>query len=311
MMSLNPSKINTTRRMRIPMPRAAFRLTENTDPEERLEEAALWKAMYDEYGAEGIVAVRAHDEAPEGLPVFGRTPKFPVPCANPVSARLEYWNDPAFLAACCREFHVAPFESAEAIVRSLQARGKGAFIKSTSLKHFTATIRLGEDFREKVGVMAYSFIDGGPALMVQELVEVEYEYRYFVIDGQIVAFSPNMTSLTPIDYPLPPCTVFRTPDSRALEIRPDIVTALDRVAAELATSMATPHACIDVGLINGVPGAVEMNPMQIGQVGLFASSVRALARASKSLVANYSPAVSAAFTFVGTSDEEEFKDFGP
>lgn len=67
-----------------------------------------------------------------------------------------------------------------------------------------------------------------------------------------------MTSLIPIDYPLPPGTVFRTPSSVALEIRPDIVTALDTVAAELATSMATPHACIDVGLINGIPGAVEV-----------------------------------------------------
>jgi hypothetical protein len=266
--------------------------------------------MYDEYGADGIVAVRELGEAPEGLPVFGRTPKFPVPCANPVSTHLEYWNDPAFLAVCRREFHVVPFENAEAIVRSLQARGKGAFIKSTSLKHFTATILPREDFREKVGVMAYSFIDGGPALMVQELVEVEYEYRYFVVDDVIITSSPNMTSLTPIDHPLPPGAVFRKPSSAALEIRPGIVTALDRVAADLATSMATPHACIDVGLINGIPGAVEMNPMQIGQVGLFASSVRALAKASVGLTNDYVPSVNVPFN-KAAGDEVDFSDFAP
>lgn len=293
------------------MLKAAFRLTDNTDPEERLEEAALWKAMYDEYGADGIVAVRELDDAPKGLPVFGRTPKYPFLCANPVSARLEYWNDPAFLDACRREFHVVPFEEAERIVRSLQARGKGAFLKSTSLKHYTATIRPYEDFREKVGVMAYSFIDGGPALMVQELVSVEYENRYFAIDGEVVTSSPNMTSLTPIDYPLPPGTVYRTPHTATPEFQPSIVKALDTLAAQIASSMATPHACIDLALINGVPGAVEMNPMQIGQVGLFASSVRALARASETLVANYSPDLSTAFTFAGAGDEEEFKDFGP
>jgi hypothetical protein len=292
------------------MLKAAFRLTDNADPEERLEEAALWKAMYDEYGADGIVAVRDRDKAPEGLPVFGRTPKFPASCANPVSSRLEYWNDPAFISACRREFHVVPFEKAEPIVRDLQARGKGAFIKSTSLKHFTATIQSDEDFHEKVGVMAYSFIDGGPALMVQELVNVEYEYRYFIIDGMVVTSSPNMTSLTPIDYPLPSGAVFRTPHSPRLEIRPDIVTALSRVASDLARSMETPNACIDVALINGVPGAVEFNPMQIGQLGLFASSVRALAKASVSLVNDYVPSVQPQFNKL-PNDEEEFSDFGP
>ncbi|MDW9478872.1 DUF4343 domain-containing protein [Sinorhizobium meliloti] len=292
------------------MYRAAFRLTDNTDPEERLEEAALWKAMYDQYG-KAIVAVRGHADAPRGLPVFGRTPRFPVQCANPVPPRLDYWTDPAFLGACRRGFHVVPFEDAEPIVRGLQARGQGAFVKSTNLKHFTTTVGADEDFREKIGVMAFSFIDGGPELMVQELALIEYEYRYFVIDRQVVTSSPNMTWLTPIDYPLPNGTVFRTPRTTIPESRLDIVSALESLAADLASSMATPHACIDVALINGVPGVVEMNPMQIGQVGLFASSVRALARASESLIASYVPETSLAFTVAAAADEEEFTDFGP
>ena len=293
------------------MPRAAFRLTDNADPEERLEEAALWKAMYDQYGPDGIVAIRGHAEAPHGLPVFGRTPKFPVPCANPVSQRLAYWTDTAFLNACRREFHVVPFEDAEPIVRDLQARGKGAFIKSTSLKHFTTTVGPDEDFRKKIGVMAFTFIDGGPELMIQELALVEYEYRYFVVDGEIVTSSPNMTWLTPIDYPLPNGTVFRTPQTTIPESRPDIVSELNYLVVDVASSMAMPHACIDVALINGVPGVVEMNPMQIGQVGLFASSVRALARASESLAASYVPDASSPYPFAQARDEEEFTDFGP
>jgi hypothetical protein len=293
------------------MIRAVFRLTDNTDPEERLEEAALWKAMYDHYGEDGIVAIRDLSLAPDGLPVFGRTPKFPAPSANPVSEKLEYWTDPAFLAACRREFHCVPFEEAEAVVKGLQARGKGAFIKSTSLKHFTAIVDPDGDFREKVGVMAFSFIDGGPPLMVQELAKIEYEHRYFAIDGRIVTSSPNMTSLTPIDYPLGAGTVYRTPQTSERENRPDIVHALDRLAAHVASSMATPHACIDVAMINGGPGIVELNPMQIGQTGLFACDVRALARASESLVASYVPEPAFVFGQSPADDEEDFNDFAP
>ncbi|MCS4089705.1 ATP-grasp domain-containing protein [Rhizobium sp. BK176] len=292
------------------MLRAAFRLTENTDPEERLEEAALWKAMHDHYGPDGIVAVRELSQAPDGLPMFGRTPKFPVQSANPVSDTLEYWTDRAFLAACRREFYTVPFEAAEKLVRGIQARGKGAFIKSTSLKHYTAIVQRDGDFREALGDMAYSFMDGGPLLMVQELATIEYEYRYFAIDGRIVTSSPNMTALTPIDYPLPPGTVYRTPHDPVPERRHEILQALSRLAANVASSMAVPHACIDVAMINGGPGIVEMNPMQIGQVGLFACDVRALARASETLVASYVP--EPAFGFGQSStDEEDFNDFGP
>jgi hypothetical protein len=293
------------------MHRAAFRLTDNIDPEERLEEAALWKAMYDHYGPDGIVGVHGTEAAPEGLPVFGRSPRFPAPCANPVPEHLPYWTDPAFIAACGREFHVAPFEEAEVLVADLHMRGKGAFLKSTRLKHFTASIPPGASFRDVVGPMAFSFIDGGPLLMVQELATIEYEYRYFVIDRGIVTFSPNMTSLTPIDHPLQLGTVYRTPQSRLREYRPEIVRDLHSVAGKVADTMSSAHACLDIAMINGVPGVVEMNPMQIGQIGLFACSVRALAEASEELVASYDPGTAPAFKPLASSDEEEFIDFGP
>lgn len=296
------------------MPIAAFVLTQNTDPEERLEEAALWKALFDEFGGDGVVAVSEHSSAPDGIPVFGRTPRLPMDCRNPVSSRLEYWKDPAFLAACGREFNVATFSEAERLVADLHSRKRGAFIKSTNLKHFTATIPCGTDFMRQMGAMAYSFIDGGPSLMVQEHVKVEYEYRYFVVGRRIVASSPNMISLTPIDFPLPEGTVYRlTSVGTPPEVRHDLVVSFDALAQRLCSEMAGDHACIDLALIDGRPGVVEMNPMQIGQVGLFASSVRDLAAAARELASSYVPSTNPVVTHGKQTDrdQEDYSDFTP
>lgn len=287
------------------MSRAAFRLTGNMDPEERLEEAALWKAMYDFYGPNRIFAFEGEQPDDDTLPVFGRSPGVMTQCRNPVPTRLDYWTDPAFLENCQREFHVASLEDAEKIVKGLQSRGKGAFLKSTRLKHHTQVIGPKDDFMRTLGAMAYSFIDG-PSLMVQEFAKIEFEYRYFVIESRIVTSSPNMIALTPIDYPLAAGTVYRTPETRTPEQHPDLIASYDRLVKSVIDTMGSHHACIDVGLINGKPGVVEMNPMQLGQVGLFACSVRELAAASESLVNAYVPNPRPQLAAL---DEQEFEDF--
>lgn len=266
------------------MASVAFRLTSNPDPEERLEEAALWKAMKDEYGDE-IVAIREDSEVLEDLPTFGRPLKNPfIAGANPVSNVLPYWQDPAFLSRAGRRFGTFEFDDAIEEVSRLHAEGLGAFIKSTRSKHAIFRIMPGEDFYDVVQDMAYSFIDGGPELMVQEDCVVEYEYRFFCIDREIVTASPIQWSLTPIDFPLREGTVFRRPDSAQAELRPDIVHALHELAKETALEMDGPHASIDCAIINGKPAIVEFNPMRLGQLGLYAADVRALASASRSLL---------------------------
>lgn len=93
-------------------------------------------------------------------------------------------------------------------------------------------------------------------------------------------------ALTPIDHPLPAATAYRTPTDKQPVNAPEVVRALREVALEVAAAMETPHASIDCAMINGRPGVVEMNPMRLGHLGLYAADVRALARASRVLLAN-------------------------
>jgi hypothetical protein len=260
-----------------------FRLTENNDPEERLEEAALWKAMHDEYG-EAIEAITPKDERP-GAVIFGRGRRFQGRAeGNPVPEHLPYWGDKAFLAGCHRVFDTVPYAEVQPLVSALHAMGKGAFIKSTRPKHAIVRVPIGRTVFDEFDALALSFIDGGPPLMVQEECEIEYEHRFFVIDREVVTHSPIQWALTPLDYPLAEGCVYRTPKSKTADIRSDIVADLFGLAKWTATAMRYPHASIDCALINGEPGVVEFNPMQLGQLGLYACDVRALARASRKLL---------------------------
>lgn len=247
-----------------------FRLTNLHDPEERLEEAALWKAMHDVFGS-AITAV-SEGEADYGRPlrfVFGTSHRGRTP-------DIAYWNDPAFLRHARRRFWVGPWEEAENQVQALHADGLGAFIKSTVAKDWIARVPVGQSLSDVAGDMAYSYIDGGPPVMVQELAKVTYEHRFFVIGRRIVTHSPNAAHLTPLDHPQ--IYDFTTPH----DAEPSLFVAggfLSAVADDIALTMAVPDAVVDCALINGQPACVEINPMVVGGVGLFACDVRALARA--------------------------------
>lgn len=241
-----------------------FRLTDNADPEERLEEAALWKAMHDEYG-DNISPLP--DDAESGV-CFGRIGR---KIRNHVSDDLPYWTDSAFLLHTRRRFTVVNYDGLRDAVAALHADGLGAFVKSTKSKHYIARIPVGTSFENGIGDMAYSFMDGGPHLMVQQLIEPTYETRFFCIGRQIVTESPIDAKLTPIDFP------------RVKHPAP-IASALMTVAVNIARYMRMPHASIDCALIDGEPGVIELNPMILGNLGLYACDVRALARASRQLI---------------------------
>ena len=270
--------------------RLAYRLTGIQDPEERLEEAALFKAMCDYYGRDAVLAFTEAPPSDRDLPVFGRNPPPYVRSCNPVSAKLDYWEDDAFLRNAGRAFHVGTFAEARETCQSLQACGKSVFLKSARQKHFKLCLGPNDDFMADMADMAFSFMDG-QLLLVQEFVKMEYEHRFFVIDRRVVTSSPNMQALTPLDFPLPAGTVYRTPSSPDPEVRPDVVRSLENLAARIAEDMDYPHACVDIAMIAGKPGVVEFNPMQLGHLGLFACDVQALAAASESLVMTYSPDV--------------------
>lgn len=244
-----------------------FRLTDNRDPEERLEEAALWKAMHDEYGDD--IALLP-DDAKAGV-CFGRMGGVTSGIRNHVSDTLPYWDDPAFLRHAERRFTVVDFEGLRAAVAALHSDGLGAFVKSTCSKHYICRVPVGTTLDEAMDAMAYSFMDGGPRLMVQQLIEPTYGRRFFCIGRRIVTESAINARLTPIDFP---CQSQPGP----------VVEALRDVARSVAVDMRVPHASIDCALIDGKPGVVELNPMLLGNLGLYACDVRALARASRALI---------------------------
>lgn len=248
---------------------ATFRLTEGVDPEERLEEAALWKAMHDAFGGRIAPVTGAAEDSP-GLKVYGRPRRYDG--ARP----LPYWSDPAFLRETRRAFRFCGIEDVSAVVGELHAVGLGAFIKSTRDKHAIFRVPVGSDPRDVIGDFAYSFIDGGPALMVQALCEMTYEWRFFCVGRKIVTHSPNAVHLTPLDFGR--AVAYRTPADKTSSGGPSWIEArLRPVAERIAADMATEDAVIDCALINGEPGCVELNPMIVGGVGLFACDVRALA----------------------------------
>jgi hypothetical protein len=282
-----------------------FRLSDNTDPEERLEEAALWKAMSDLYG-DRISAVTPESPAGDDWIMFGRGIRFGTG-QEPVSSKLDYWTDPAFLDNCGREFSLVPYEGLRAAVADLHARGVGAFVKSTRMKHFVCRIPVGVDVDDAVGPMAFSFMDGGPSLMVQALAEVKYEYRFFVVAREIVADSPVMVSLTPLDHRESVGMVYETPTSARRHMRRELVEEYFALAEKVIADMVPDHVVIDIALIDGEPALIEMNPMQLGQVGLYASNVRNLAAASETLIEGFVPQKRPLFT-VSADDEEDFDD---
>lgn len=253
-----------------------YELTDTTDPEERVEDAALFKAMFDAWNGE----IEPTDRRPEPSSyAYGR------PRRNDRVETLAYWNDPAFLRHARREFAVHQLDGVATAVHALHARGRGAFLKSTRSKHWIGRVPVGTNWREVMGDMTYSFIDG-PGIMVQELVPVRFEWRFFVIGREIVTHSPNAEHLTPIDHPC--ADVFDTPGDREpnrLWSQPDnrrsLLSDFSWLARQVARDMQREDAVIDIAEIGGKPGVVELNPMVVGGVGLFAADVRALAAAIK------------------------------
>lgn len=263
-----------------------YRLCQTDDPEERLEDAALWKALHDEF-RDGISVVPWDAPAPADGYLFGRgkrmewvdnAPLLPVPDS------LDYWNDPVFLGYCGRSFKLCDWQEAKVEVDRLHADGKDAFVKSIKTKHFLQKIPRGAGLAEALGDMSYEFLDLPSCLMVQEFVDMVFERRFVCIDRKIVTHSPIAVHLTPIDV-FYGYSHFLRPTDRAPHIYdPQLVERMLMTARDIAATMACPHAIVDLAVSDDEVVAVEFNPMRIGQFGLYACNVRLIARATRSLV---------------------------
>lgn len=262
-----------------------YRLCNTTDPEERLEDAAMWKAMRDIFGEE-ISLIDYDAKPPQDGYMFGRGRNIEY-AARPhllIKDGMPYWQDPAFLANCRRHFEVLTWEGALRAIENLHGDGKGAFLKATDTKLMTMRLPVGGDMTDLLDAWAYSFIDRPPCLMVQELVEMRYERRFVVIDRKIVTQSPIAAHLTPLDYSVGNLH-YDTPRAPKPALRsPELTQDMTDFVGSIAESMVRDHAVIDVAEIDGSIGIVEFNAARIGQFGLYACDPHAIARAVKNLL---------------------------
>ncbi|MFX4300207.1 hypothetical protein [Pseudosulfitobacter pseudonitzschiae] len=268
-----------------------YRLCNTDDPEERLEDAALYKALFDQFGA-GLTLVNHDAPAPlDGL-FLGRGRNNEFNHDNLMaSSNIEYWKDRGFLDHIARSFIVTDLEGARKEVARIHASGKDAFLKSTRQKHMVSPALRGQGIHEALGDWVWSFIDRPDCLMVQEHVEMSWERRFLVMNGKVMTHSPVAWHLTPMSrYACRDETGFdiddlhyKTPGVREARFSPTGSARMLRFAQQVADTSDEPHLCIDLAIIGDDLDrdpieVIEFNPMQPGAVGLYACDPRAVAR---------------------------------
>ena len=241
-----------------------YRVSHTIDPEERLEDAAMAKAMRDALGVE-IVA--------EGEADFGRDKMFGGPRQS-----VAYWRDPAFLANAGRSVEVHDFGGARKAVEALHRKGRGAFVKAIDLKLFASPVPIGTPLEKAIGDLVWSVLDRPNSIMVQPLCDVRYEMRFVSVGRAVVTSSPVAWHLTPISR-IDPGYLFETPRSEVPLLRTREFGELHRLAQKVARECEPSDVIIDCAMIDGQPGVIEFNPFSIGNFGLYACDPFAIAKA--------------------------------
>jgi hypothetical protein len=267
------------------MTQFTYRLYNTMDPEERLEEAVMWKALHDVHG-DNIEALMPDADPIPGTVFLGRAKKFEIlgKEVDGIGMRpVRYWKDPAFLENCGRQFTTCDLKGAEEEVDRLHSEGKDAFVKAMRDKFYASKVPMGTSLAHHLEDLVYSFIDMGECLMVQEAVPMEFEQRFLFVEGELITSSPVQWSLTPAAR-LEPNHLFRFPNSKTSEHRPDL--DLSDFAKEVAQATDHPVVGIDcaINADTGKPLVIEFNPLQVGQMGLYACDPWAIAEATKAPV---------------------------
>lgn len=272
------------------MPRAYYRLTDTTDPEERLEDAALAKALHDVLG-QSIKILPSEAKMPDHGLHLGRGRMYTEPMTNTMApAAIPYWKDPAFRAHTSREWDLLDLSSAQARVAELHTSGRDAFVKSTlGAKHYRELVERGTSLADQMDAMIYSFCDRPPCLLVQEAVDMRYERRFLIIDREVLTHSTVANTLTPMSrFMFGGGTVdfdglhAKTPSAISLSYMPALTRRMLDLAHEVAAESEHESFCLDMCLLGDDPvdgklELIEYNPMQPGMVGLFGCNPYALA----------------------------------
>lgn len=264
------------------MARCFYRLSNTPDPEERLEDSALAKAMHDVLGPDLTILAPDQDLPEHGLHLGRSRGRFSSNRNVLSPANIPYWEDPAFLRHTSREWGLYDLGEAEAQVAALHGSGRDAFFKSTlSAKHMVERVPQGRSLAEALDAMVYSFIDRGPCLLVQEAVPMRYERRFLILNREVVTQSAVGSHLTPMSRFREPAPGqdfedlhLLTPHAREMVHLPGLTERMQHMARRVAETSGFEHLCVDLCLIGedperGLIEPIEFNPMQPGMVGLF------------------------------------------
>jgi len=294
----------------------AFLADKKMDLEHWVESACLLRALVAVLGREGV-GVADEDTVTEGRVVFGPMPKFralserqlwPDPASE--RAALRYHVNPAFWHLAGRAVATADFPDDERryartgyslgeVLRRFEKFGHEVVLlkymaapKTLALLEFDLEEDSSHDIREWLGYEEINHPGAADAVLVQGYAEVRNEYRFFVVGGELVTGSGQIDELTPLarDAPtvvrghrLPPCESPFYPYAAVRRDGGDLAAVNFRAFAQSAASQlidaepALRDFTLDVALVNGNPGVVELNP--IGTSGFFASSPEALIQA--------------------------------
>lgn len=269
-----------------------YRLSSTEDPEERLEDACLWKAMHDTYG-DGITAIPSNCRAPKEGVLFGRSRHFESDHAFVGRHQTFYGRDPGFEWGASRRHEICDLPRAEALIAEIHAEGKDAFIKSTAMKLAADPVPRGESLSSVLGNRIWSFVDREDCLLVQDFVKMRHERRFVVIAGEIVTHSPVAFHLTPIDrarlfedtgHPVSDLH-FETPEFGTPLVDAALSRRMEAFVTEVVARSDMKDTVIDVAeLEDGRIEVIEFNPVSPGGFGLFACDPYAIAEASAQLL---------------------------
>lgn len=279
-------------------PLYAFVHDEGKDPDERLENALLYRALRRRLGRRMPGYAREADIPGSVRAVFGRASPLrlvsgreqcPLAYPHPRIHTLPYWEDPAFLAAAGRRIGLFDLPAAAREVAAMHARSEAAFVKATRPKFFARLIEPGTSLIAALDSLSYSLCDASDCLLVQEAVQFEHEYRVFVVAGLAVTGAGCVEALSPAENRNRFDTAMETTrGSEIVSAQPDLAAAYRAFAERFAAGRSDLTCTLDLATVDGRIRVIEMNPLQLGRVGLFACDVQALADA---VLAQVRPAV--------------------
>lgn len=289
------------------------------DYEDFVEQAVRLEAALETFGADNVWLVISTDigtavnagtgetcpaETLDHLPRYGTQPSRRHADIDMEQARLAsaYYRYDAFLSRAGRRLAVCGFglegsgvELGDVLAGWAKEGTRRAFLKSVEVKQFAFPADLPEGFRaEHGGRIVYDALDCGAmrfdgqreSLIAQEFVQMDYEYRVFVVGNTVVTAAGCIEEFTPLDNQGHRCDhqLRRHRQAKSpVEVAPDVAGVLTGFARNAVDALAleVPELTdyvIDVAIgPDGEPLIVELNSLL--NAGLYASRPDLVTRA--------------------------------